>query len=487
MSGRIKIVGIAALMAVAAVAVGATHANVDAVQVRSAASFNETSNSGSPSAILPDDGERVVFLGDSITHHGRYMRIITDYLLTRWPEKKFEFWSAGVGGDTSHGCLGRIAEDVDARHPTMITVMFGMNDVGLGNYGEGKPVEPQDRDIAAYGKNMRHLVEVLQKGNPRAKIVLLTPSPFDDTTKMKGGMSAPGANEKGLTALAETVRIIGRETGLPVVDIHAPMTAFNKERQKTDPDFSLCGSDRVHPLLPGGCFMAFQYLKACDAPSLVADLRIDAASGRDAGSVNAEVSDVVTTADNVDFTALEKALPFPIPPEAVALAAEIGLGDFNMERLSVVGLCAGDYRLLCDGQELGRYSTAELAAGIDLAAIVRAPGYLQAQMVEKLNGKRCEFEANRLRTMACVRWYLRGQKIDPDNMFAVKDYYEKTVAPKTNKHYYEKNMETYVRDWPRRSELLAEVGKLVQELNSLRCPKSHRWQLCRMNSAGTGL
>ena len=429
------------------------------------------------------DVERVVFLGDSITHHGHYMRMISDYCLTRWPERKFEFWSAGVGGDTSSGCLRRITEDVDARHPTTITVMFGMNDVGRGNYGEGKPVGPQDRDIAAYGKNMRNLVKVLQKGNPRAKIILLTPSPFDDTTKMKGGMSAPGANEKGLTALAETVRIIGREAGLPVVDIHAPMTAFNKERQKTDPDFTLCGSDRVHPLLPGGCFMAFQFLKTLDVPSLVAEIRIDAKKGCDDGSVNADVSEVRNTADGVEFTVREKALPFPVPEEVGLLADEIGLKDFNRERLSVRKLDEGEYRLLCDGREIAYFTASQLGCGIDLSTIIRAPGYQQAQAVERLNGRRCEFEANRLRTMACVRWYLRGQKINPDDMSAVKSYYEKTVAPKANKNYYESIMAAYVSDWPRRTELLDEVGNMVRELDDLRCPRAHRWQLCRVDSA----
>ena len=432
-----------------------------------------------------EEVERVVFLGDSITHHGRYMRLISDYCLTRWPERKFEFRSAGVGGDTSAGCRGRLAEDVDAWRPTTITVMFGMNDVNLGSYGEGKPTEPQDRAIAAYGTNLRSLLDTLQKSNPQAKLILLTPSPFDDTSKMKGGMHAPGANEKGLTALAEVVRTVGRERGLPVVDIHAPMTAYNKERQKTDPAFTLCGKDRVHPLLPGGCFMAFQFLRARGVPSLVADIRVDAAGGRDGGSANAEVGDVVASADGVAFTAREKALPFPVPAEAASLAEKIGLGDFNAERLTVAGLSAGDYRLFCDGRDLGGFSAADFAAGVDLAAIPAAPGRVQAQAVEDLNGRRCEFEADRLRTMACVRWYLRGQRIDPDDHAAVKDYYDRTVAPKPNKHYYESVMGAYVTDWPKRAELLAEVDRMARELDRLRQPKPHRWQVRRADTLRT--
>lgn len=429
--------------------------------------------------------ERVVFLGDSITHHGRYMRLISDYCLTRWPERKFEFRSAGVGGDTAVGCCGRLAEDVDVWRPTTITVMFGMNDVCLHSYGEGKPTEPQDRAIAAYGTNLRNLLDALQRSNPAAKLILLTPSPFDDTSKMKGGVRAPGANEKGLTALAEIVRTVGRERKLPVVDIHAPMTAYNKERQKTDPAFTLCGKDRVHPLLPGGCFMAFQFLRARSVPSLVADIRIDAAGGCDGGSANAEVGDVVASADGVAFTAREKALPFPVPAEAASLAEKIGLKEFNAERLTVAGLPAGDYRLFCDGRDLGGFSAADFAAGIDLATIPLAPGREQAQAVEDLNGRRCEFEANRLRPMACVRWYLRKQNIDPDDQAAVRNYYDRIVMPKPKKNYYESVMGTYITDWPKRAELQAEVDKMVRELDKLRQPKSHRWQVRHVDACST--
>ena len=38
------------------------------------------------------DGDRVVFLGDSLTQGGSYHRIVSDYYLTRFPERNIRFF-----------------------------------------------------------------------------------------------------------------------------------------------------------------------------------------------------------------------------------------------------------------------------------------------------------------------------------------------------------------------------------------------------------
>src|SRR4051795_9449104 len=47
------------------------------------------------------DGDRVVFLGDSITEQRLYTTYIEAYALTRHPDWKLSFRNAGWGGDTS--------------------------------------------------------------------------------------------------------------------------------------------------------------------------------------------------------------------------------------------------------------------------------------------------------------------------------------------------------------------------------------------------
>src|SRR6516165_12084929 len=50
---------------------------------------------------LIKDGDRVVFLGDSITEQRLYTTYIEAYALTRHPNWKLSFRNVGWGGDTS--------------------------------------------------------------------------------------------------------------------------------------------------------------------------------------------------------------------------------------------------------------------------------------------------------------------------------------------------------------------------------------------------
>src|SRR6266446_1325293 len=47
------------------------------------------------------DGDRVVFLGDSITEQRLYTSYIESYALTRYPHWQLRFRNVGWGGDTS--------------------------------------------------------------------------------------------------------------------------------------------------------------------------------------------------------------------------------------------------------------------------------------------------------------------------------------------------------------------------------------------------
>lgn len=74
------------------------------------------------------DGDRVVFLGDSITEQKLYSSLIEMYALTRFPKWRLRFRNAGWSGDTAPGGLARLERDVLFFKPTVVTVKFGMND-----------------------------------------------------------------------------------------------------------------------------------------------------------------------------------------------------------------------------------------------------------------------------------------------------------------------------------------------------------------------
>src|ERR687897_1197137 len=84
------------------------------------------------------DGDTVVFLGDSITAARTYGKVIENYTLLRYPDRKVRFVNAGWGGDTAAGGLKRLDRDVFAHNPTVLTVAYGVNDIGWGTKADAE-------------------------------------------------------------------------------------------------------------------------------------------------------------------------------------------------------------------------------------------------------------------------------------------------------------------------------------------------------------
>lgn len=422
------------------------------------------------------DGETVCFLGDSITHGGRFHSYVYDYYLTRFPERKIRFVNAGVAGDSAGGAQGRLTEDVTDKKPTSVAVMFGMNDVGRGDY----VAEPTAQQLAAqraaldgYRKNQERLAERLrtEAGNP--KLIFLTPSPFDQTAVNDRNNNQPGCND-GLGQCAAIIRALAEKSGGTVVDFYAPMTALNVELQKADPRDTLIGQDRVHPGAPGHLVMAWLFLKAQGAPALVSRVGVDAAKQTVCAAENAAVSDVSAKDGGVSFSALERALPFPVADGALpALKLAPVERDLNQELLSVSGLAPGTYELCIDAAPVGRFDADALAAGINLATNALAPQVKQAKAVAALNETRCATESV-LRNYAAVRWFLRWRQVNPDDMEAVRVFAE-TKMSKTG--YFEEQVPTYREKWASRAETLAAVARQEEALFQARTPVAHAYAI----------
>src|SRR5947209_13663403 len=67
-------------------------------------------------------GDRIVFLGDSITEQYQYSSYIELYLTTRFPNWNLTFINAGIGGDTASGGADRFAAHVLAEKPTAVKI-----------------------------------------------------------------------------------------------------------------------------------------------------------------------------------------------------------------------------------------------------------------------------------------------------------------------------------------------------------------------------
>lgn len=434
------------------------------------------------------DGQTVCFLGDSITHGGRFHYMIFDYYQTRFPDRNIRFISAGVSGDSAGGAFGRLNEDVFPYNPDVLVLMMGMNDVGRGNY----VVQPTERQLQEqklamerHKEAMNRLIKAIeQKNNPR--FIFITPSPFDDTVVIKDRENNQPGCCAALARCADFVKQIAPTYNALVVDFNKPMSELNWERQKSDPEFTIIGPDRVHPRGPGHLMMAWLFLKAQNAPAVVSEVVINGAEKKLSTVKNAVVDNLAfgdsaekdssgkgSSQTIVSFTLKEKALPFPIAADAKPILDLLPIvRDLNQEILAITGLADGNYTLLIDSVNVGTYASADLAAGINLAMNEKTPQYQQAQDVLAQSDKRRSTEL-KLRDFAAVRWFLR-RNVNPDDLAAVAQFAE-TKMSKTG--YFESKVPGYIQNWPTRPEIVETLDRETAAIHEAAQPKEHKYQL----------
>jgi len=219
--------------------------------------------------------------------------------------------------------------------------------------------------------------------------------------------------------------------------------------------------------------MAWLFLKAQGAPAVVSAIKIDAASGRVAESVNADVSRVETKEGGVEFTAKEKALPFPIDAAAKSLLEITTVeSDLAQEMLTVTGLAAGIYEVRIDGNAIGRHTAADLAHGINLAFNEATPQYKQAQTVRNHNEQRRSFEAQACSLMNTRRSMQSRYKVNVDDPAAVQAHYDHF---EDKKEYNAGMALNYIKNWPRYEELIQQVALHENNALAARAPVAHSY------------
>lgn len=214
-----------------------------------------------PTAFAP--GERVAFVGDSITHAGKYIAFLQMRLIEKFPDNPPKLFNCGVNGDTAASVLEtrRLEWDVRSLRPDRIFVMLGMNDIRRSLWRTAEPDSDENAQsrmtaVADYERNLRKLLDALRTND--VDIVLMTPTPYDQYGEFDD-KALLSCNEPGLAQCAEIVRRIGMEKNLPVVELYEPLTAMLKHF----PDSRLCGDDRVHPGDVGHSLIAAHILTEC--------------------------------------------------------------------------------------------------------------------------------------------------------------------------------------------------------------------------------
>lgn len=353
-----------------------------------------------PFALKPND--TVVFYGDSITDQRLYTMLTEFYTVTRYPKLNVRFVHSGWGGDRVSGGGGgsvdvRLARDVTAYHPTVMTIMLGMND---GNY-----INHKDADDSVYYAGYHHIIDSMQKAIPNLRITMIGPSPFDDVTRPV--TLPPDGYNAVLLRYCDYLKKYATDSKLEYADLNTGTVAMLRKANTIDPAVAQkIIPDRVHPALAGHLSMAEQLLKAWHARPIVAAVTIDASSGKVTDSQFATVTNVHAGAP-LSWSETDESLPLPFAnmlakDNEKTLALAIQSSDvtkaLNEEPLKVTGLRPARYKLTIDGEFVGSFSDVEFAQGINLATL-DTPMSRQAMKVRDLTTKRLDVHQQEWRTL----------------------------------------------------------------------------------------
>lgn len=343
------------------------------------------------------DGDTVAFLGDSITAERTYGKIIENYTLLRFPDRKVRFINAGRGGDTAAGGLKRLKRDVLDQKVTLLTVAYGVNDIGWGTRAD-------EAHRKKYLDGVRGIVDECRKRGVRVYICSAAVT-SEDPFKSEDGF---------LQKMCDEGMKIATDRGEHAVDVQRTMRDIQKRIWKANEGVqdkakhaTLHANDGVHLNDLGQLAMAYAILKGLGAPQQVSSATLDAATGKVFEASNCKASDVKTTADGLQFTRLDAGLPFnygiffalnyrfiPVPEE------------LNRYMLGVKNLPAGRYRLTVDGRDVGRFTARQLARGVNVSFATGDPWQpggpwdVQANLLKSLTEARHQLATAELQSRA---------------------------------------------------------------------------------------
>ena len=191
-------------------------------------------------------GEKIAFLGDSITQQGNggpggYVQLVGSGLAANGV--KVEIIGAGISGHKSNQMLERLDRDVLSKKPQWMTLSCGVNDVWHG--ANGVPLED-------YKKNITAIVDQAQAAG--VKVVILTSTMIRED-------QATAENQK-LVPYNEFLRALATEKKCLLADLNADLQAAIAEAAKAGPvKGNVLTSDGVHMASPGNEMMAAGVLK----------------------------------------------------------------------------------------------------------------------------------------------------------------------------------------------------------------------------------
>lgn len=203
------------------------------------------------------NGDKVCFIGDSLTAQNQVLPRIIDFYKQNFPNEKIEFINCGSAGGTASYAYTALEDDVFYHNPTHAVLAFGVNDSWRWGLEHQKTPERYQKLLDAFEKYKKSMTAICDAVTKKGiKLILCTPAPYaeyqtNNAAAYKGGYAL-------MLGYADFVRNLAKEKNLPLCDYHEFLTRV----MQTD---DLYNDDCVHPTPHGyyymaKCFLEFQGL-----------------------------------------------------------------------------------------------------------------------------------------------------------------------------------------------------------------------------------
>ena len=327
-----------------------------------------TSQSVAESSTSPfelKNGDRVVFLGNSLFENDFQYGYLELALTTRWPDRDVTYRNLGWTGDNVFGVArGSITNPPTAYELLMEHLTKAQPTVVFLAYGG---IEAQDGDgeagLPTFKEGLTKLLDKIDQLG--AKAILLSPIPILSAD------SAQSLTQRNamLELYAATIAKTATERSTRYIDIFKPIQEINRKGVLTE--------NGIHLNETGYYYLSTILEKGLGLPPRTEPVAITISKATVEAAAPAKMLDSGANSASFKFTINERYLPLPMADSGRTISGQI---------VKIAGLKKGFYKLTADNSEVITASANQWAEGVEIR---QGPSFEQVhalrQMILKKN------------------------------------------------------------------------------------------------------
>jgi len=212
--------------------------------------------------MLIKKGQKILFVGDSITDCGRragehplgdgYVKQFADMLIVRHPSRAITVVNKGISGDIVTGLRNRWEDDVIRNKPDWLSIKIGINDL----HQTLRP-GPDSLPPKLYKETYEEILDRTRKALPKCKLLLI------DSFYISTDTAANSFRSEVLELLPQYLRVVN-ELSRRFGTLHVKTHELFKRLLKTHEPDTFC-PEPVHPNSTGHLVIANAVYEALSA------------------------------------------------------------------------------------------------------------------------------------------------------------------------------------------------------------------------------